>query len=278
MSLTTSDRHPAPRAADRRLAPRAADRRLAARAAGRRLAPRAADRCLAARAALAGGRLVGDAGVCRAVRQAVDGCATAETEIPVARIADRPAACAFGELGERTARSGFDRFLLDRRRRLGPQRRQNVMLGHEPQRHLAPRRPRPHGLALESRQLQAVELADDGVAAHADLVGDLAARQAGGKATPQLLDTLDSPRPSYAHGDDLQLRVTTFPFPASFAQQDPVGRAVACPVLGSTPNRCRVLRRRPSGRRGGLMFSAMSIAWPKAKHDSIRQATVIMAL
>src|SRR5262245_51574745 len=36
-------------------------------------APRAADRCLAARAALAGGRLVGDAGVCRAVRQAVDG-------------------------------------------------------------------------------------------------------------------------------------------------------------------------------------------------------------
>src|SRR5262245_13036726 len=86
----------------------------------------------AAGAALPGGRLISDAGVRRAIRQAVDGLAAAEAEVPPARIADRPAAFSFAQLGQRASRLLRDRHLLHRGRRGAAQGRENVVLGDQP--------------------------------------------------------------------------------------------------------------------------------------------------
>src|SRR5262249_59232608 len=87
----------------------------------------------AAGAALPGGGLIGDAGVRRAIRQAVDGLAAAEAEVPRARIADRPAAFSFAQLCQRAAWLIRNRHVLHCGRRRAAQGRENVVLRAKPQ-------------------------------------------------------------------------------------------------------------------------------------------------
>src|SRR6202022_1671066 len=71
--------------------------------------------------------------------------------------------------------------------------------------------------AFFARQIEAGEFADDGVAAHPDVVGNFAAGQPGFKAAFQEFDAFGSPGAFVGeHVDGPKLRVIT-PNPAGFA-------------------------------------------------------------
>src|SRR5262245_121783 len=217
----------------------------------------------AAGAALPGGRLVSDAGVRRAIRQAVDGLAAAEAEVPPAPIADRPAAFSFAQLGQRASRLLRDRYLLHRGRRGAAQGRENVVLGDQPQRHLA--LPRLSDHAIAGRQTQAIDLADDSIAADPDFVGDLAAGQSRVKAAFQLRNARCRPRPFwYVHGPcPHHLPVTTLPSPHRPQRSTGDGAVAGPPAAGGKKELASRDGALP-GRRGGLMLSAAIAALPKA--------------
>src|SRR5262245_43261594 len=217
----------------------------------------------AAGAALPGGRLVSDAGVRRAIRQAVDGLAAAEAEVPPAPIADRPAAFSFAQLGQRASRLLRDRHLLHSGRRGAAQGRENVVLGDQPQRHLA--LPRLGDHAIAGRQTQAIDLADDSIAADPDFVGDLAAGQSRVKAAFQLRNARCRPRPFwYVHGLGLHiLPVTTFLSPHR-AQRSTVDGAVAGPPAVAGKKNSRLVMAPYPDAAGASYCRQQSAALPKA--------------
>jgi len=127
----------------------------------------------------------------RAIGQSFDRFVAAEAEVRGARAADRPAALPLAELEQRAAAPIEDRDILGWRLWFRERRLKHLVLGgHAQARALrAPvsLRPRPRmpgsaplldlrgGYVARPRQAQAVQLADDGVAGHADLAGYLAA-------------------------------------------------------------------------------------------------------
>src|SRR5580700_3115577 len=123
-----------------------------------------------------------------AIRQAFDRCVAAETEILRPRRADWPAASRLVELEQRAAMFIVDRLVVRKRLRLGVDGLQHLIL--QPRRRCQARSPdgsldaslggalarrAPFVGALFPRQIKARELADDGVAADANMGGDFAA-------------------------------------------------------------------------------------------------------
>src|ERR1700730_14395993 len=146
----------------------------------------------------AGRRLVGGAGVAHAIGQALDLRVAAETEVRAARLVDRPAATGRAELEQGAAASVADRLGCHRGR--GRQPHEDPMLAEEPRDIVALW---PPGAALPlrrgcsqapgARDAEAVHLADDRIAGHPDLAGDLAASEAGTDAAPKLRDPFRGP-------------------------------------------------------------------------------------
>jgi len=135
--------------------------------------------------------------VAGAIRHAVERGIAAEAEIGLARSRDRPAAGILREFEQRAGVAVVDRLVLDHRLRFRGERLQQDL----PQLMRAARRPLYTRLfllagahdALVAGQVKAGDLADHGVAADADLVGDLAAGEAGGKMEFQGLDAIVGP-------------------------------------------------------------------------------------
>ena len=170
---------------------------------------------------------VGEPGMAGAVGQAYDRHVAAEAEILGTRGRDRPAALLRAQLHQRAAGSGLDRLFVGRRQRFGVQRLQQLVLQpwHRPRAvtlggSILSRRA-PCLVALSARQVEPRELADDGVAAHPDVVGNFAARQPGFKAQFQQFDAFGSPGGFVGeHVDGPKLRVIT-PNPVAAPQGAP---------------------------------------------------------
>src|SRR6185312_8242858 len=128
------------------------------------------------------------------IGQAIDRGIAAETEIRKARRADRPAAGLLAQFKQRAAMSVVDRRLKGNRL---VERHGSENLAAQPCRHLSsPGLRRIFGRAVDvllPHQLEAGDLADHRVAAHPDLVGDLAAGQAGGKMEFKEFDAFGGP-------------------------------------------------------------------------------------
>ena len=116
----------------------------------------------------------------RAIGQPFDRRVAAETEILRARGADRPAASLVVQLEQRATVSVVDRLVIGIRPRLAAQ------FQSERSRAVSLRGIRSRNAsciaAFFARQIEAGEFADDGVAAHPDVVGNFAAGQPGFKA------------------------------------------------------------------------------------------------
>src|SRR5882762_7357334 len=167
------------------------------------------------RDALARARAVGEPGMARAIGQALDRGVAAKAEILGARSADRPAASLLAQLEQRAAVFVVDRLLVGRRLRLGVQRQKHLtvepwqrsraasLLGSLSRRALCI-------AAFFARQVEAGELADDGVAAHPDVARYFAAGQPGFEAALQEFDPFGSPGGFIGqHVDGPKLRVFT---------------------------------------------------------------------
>src|SRR5260370_32362401 len=161
---------------------------------------------------LARARSLGEPCVARTRGQAFEGRVVAETEIRGAGGADRPAAPFLVQREQRAAVSIMDRF-VDRRLRLAIHCLEHLIL--QPWHRSWPRSRaafprsilsrRASCIAIFfSRQVETGEFADDGVAAHPDVVGDLAAGQPGFKAVFQAFDAFGSPG-GFGHVDGPKL-------------------------------------------------------------------------
>src|SRR5262245_41913601 len=194
----------------------------------------------AAGAGLPRGRGVSGGGAGRAIPEGVARLAAPGARGPPCPHAYRPAAFSFAQLGQRASWLMRERHLLHRRRRGAAQGRENVVLGDQPQRHLA--LPRLGDHAIAGRQTQAIDLADDSIATDPDLVGDLAAGQSRVTAAFQLRNARCRPRPFwYVHDLGLHiLRVTTFLSPHR-AQRSTVDGAVAGPPAAAGKKNSRLV-------------------------------------
>src|SRR5438045_4080489 len=138
-------------------------------------------RALAPRRARGG--TVGEASMAGAIGQAFDRRVAAKTEILRSGRADRPAASLLAQLEQRAAMFLADRVIIKEHFGLGVHRLQHPIL--QPRRGLQARsldgafcalsRPASQVDSLFAGQVEARELADDGVAADPDVGGDLAA-------------------------------------------------------------------------------------------------------
>src|SRR5229473_2680948 len=177
--------------------------------------------------ALARARPVGEPCVARAIGQAFERRIAAKTEIGSARSADRPAASLLAQLEQRAAMSVVDRLVVRRRLRLAVQCLEHLIL--EPWhrfRALSLRgslsRRAPCIADFVARQIEAGEFADDGIAAHPDIVGNLAAGQACFKAILQEFEAFGRPGAFVGgHADGPQLRVITRILLASLSSGPP---------------------------------------------------------
>jgi len=136
-----------------------------------------------------------------AIGQAVEGRVAAEAKIRKPRGADRPAASLLAQLEQRAAMSVWDRLVIGRRPWLAIQCLEHLILQPWTPWHRFPAA-FPHRILLcgvsrlaasLARGVKAVELADDGVAAHPDFVGDLTAGEPGFKAAFQAFETFFGP-------------------------------------------------------------------------------------
>src|SRR5277367_2806711 len=152
------------------------------------------------------GGTVGEAAMAGTIGQAFDRRVAAEAEILSPRRADRPAASRLAQFKQRAAVFVVDRFVVKARLRLGvgilqhlilqPRRRfQANSLGEAPGQSSggALARRAPFIGAVFAGQIEARELANDGVAADADVGGDLAAGEPGLKPVFQEFDAFGSP-------------------------------------------------------------------------------------
>src|SRR5262249_24784137 len=115
--------------------------------------------------ALARCRVIGHAGMARAIGQALDRLVAAEAEAGAARLADRPASLPLVELKQRAMLSGRNRRFVHRHPGLGAQGDQDLMLGDElrlRQAGGAAALRRTDDCRLGAREPQPVELADYG--------------------------------------------------------------------------------------------------------------------
>src|SRR3984893_412626 len=152
------------------------------------------------RDALARARPVGEPRVACAIGQAVEGRVAAEAKIRKPWRADRPAASLLVQLEQRAALPALDRFVVGRRPWLAVQCLEHLILQPWTPWHgfransLGGILSRASRLAASlPRQIEAVELADDGVAAYPDLVGDLTAGPPGFKAAFQAFKAFFGP-------------------------------------------------------------------------------------
>jgi hypothetical protein len=167
------------------------------------------------RDALAGARPVGEPAVACAIGQAFDRRVAAKTEIRRTRGADRPAASLLAQLEQRAAVSVVDRRVVGHGLRLPVQCLEHLILQpwHRFRaaflRGTVSRRASCIAAAF-ARQVEAGEFTDDGVAAHPDLAGNVAARQPGCKAALQEFEAFVGPGAFVGrHVDGPKLRVIT---------------------------------------------------------------------
>jgi len=153
--------------------------------------------------------LVRDPGVTGAIRKALRPRIAAEPDIGP-KIADRPAAVLLAQLEQRASMLAAQFWFGREHRTQGPQK---LTLACAPRtRGLRVRCPSGQSLAdaVLARQIETGELADHGVAADADVGGDLPAREPGLKAAFQELDTFGSPGGfSGKHDDGPKVRLIT---------------------------------------------------------------------
>src|SRR5262245_46949699 len=156
-----------------------------------------------------GHRLVGDARMITAVGETFGRLATAEGEVGITRIADRPAAAAVIQLDQRTAlthrndilhhlRFGREIKIVDRRQRgIAAHRRANAQ--HGVRARLARSRGGRRDALGTARQAQSMDLSNHRVAGHAaEFVGDLACRKPVRPEFLQEFNTFVGPRHAIA--------------------------------------------------------------------------------
>src|ERR1700722_16634936 len=175
------------------------------------------------RDALTRTRPVGEAGVARAIGQAFYRRVTAKAEIRGARGADWPAASVLAQIQQGTAVRVVDRLVV------GRSLEQPVLKPWRPSRAGSVRGVRSRGASgiagFFAGQIETGELADHGVAAHSDVVGDFAAGQPGRKVDFQEFDAFGGPGGFVGEHVMLQSLRAVTPTPIGLA----VVRTAACP-------------------------------------------------